>query len=695
MPEPDNGNQPRAPLSRADATALAILRLAAAVSPFAIFLALPPFYNGIWVQVEGAMPWLHLASAVAAAAIAWLAARGNPEILAILGHPLILAPSLIAAVSILLLPWSTLWGLSVLGSPEHGFGALAFLDAAVLTAAMMSAWHARRWRTMVLIAVIVAAAGAFSLDALFQGARSWAPFFFSDYLAFYAIYGFVIVMAWINGRDFAYPRARYIIGGVLFLGLIILSANKAAILSSAAALAALPLIWKLRDKRLLGLICASFPILVGVATILVGPLWDDSYRDSLAGSIGIRPLADLITSSWPSLWSRAMLVVVGWQTLIDDPIRFITGIGWGHYSEVLLTNLTVVEGRLHEFIGQSKTYWDAIRRNDFHSHNIYFESLLSLGIVGLLLTAYYLYAIVRTARDGCLRLAVLFVLLLGTLQSFWFQMPHSLPVMAAALAALSARPKLNDGRTGPGTGPAIGSFWRSSSAALGAVILLAGSITGHLAADTARAALNANRNAETPADRHALASGIYGGITGGLEEIYRASLLQNAFSRLAAEKEEKGSIAPRSAERLKVLLLPVLRKGAEIKSAALTVTAVNVLAGLVFRFPEFEKNIPGMRGKYIDFSEMLLQRMPRRTDLAIPYFNLMIRDSQEPRALRTAEVLLSKYPSDAVALWFSGITLLANPEKAKQGMARMRRALEYGIRNRIPIAPTVLRRLTR
>ena len=74
----------------------------AAASPLVIFLALPPFYNGIWVQVEGAMPWLHLLSAAAAAAIAGLAARGDAEILATLRHPLFLVPVLTALLSLLL-----------------------------------------------------------------------------------------------------------------------------------------------------------------------------------------------------------------------------------------------------------------------------------------------------------------------------------------------------------------------------------------------------------------------------------------------------------------------------------------------------------------------------------------------------------------------------------------------------------------
>jgi hypothetical protein len=49
------------------------------------------------------------------------------------------------------------------------------------------------------------------------------------------------------------------------------------------------------------------------------------------------------------------------------------------------------------------------------------------------------------------------------------------------------------------------------------------------------------------------------------------------------------------------------------------------------------------------------------TLLAIHYFNLLLRDGEEPRALEAAESLLQNDPNDAVALWFSGIVLLAGP----------------------------------
>ncbi len=686
MLDPENEPGPEKPASMPDAAAATLLRVLAAASPLVIFLALPPFHNGIWVQVEGAVPWLHLLSAAAAASIAWLAARGDAEILATLRHPLFLIPVLTAVLSLLLLPWTRLWGLSILGSPEHGFGALAFLDTAVLTAAMMSAWNRPRWRRAIVVSVTATTAGAFILDGLFRGDRSWAPFFFADYLAFYAIYFFVVVSAWMPGREFALARTRTIALALLFAGLIILSGNKAALLSGGIALVALLAAWKLGNDWRLWLAAALFPVLVGAATVLIGPLWEEHFRRTLPAEIGIGPLAELIISSWPSLWSRAMLIIVGAQSLIDEPSRFAVGMGWGHYSEALLTNLTIVEGRLQEFIGQSRAYWDAIRRSDFHSHNNYLESLLSLGFAGLLLAIYYMAAMLRSARGDRLRLAVFFVLFLGTLQSFWFQMPHALPVMAAAMAAIAAAP--GDRSRARGSAPPKGVYGAALASVIAAA-LLAGSIASNMAANTARTALNFNQSAGMPVAKIQFG----GGTTFGLSEIYRAALLQNAFAKLAAEMAANGKAAARSAERLKILLEPVLGQDRDIKSAALTVTVVNVLAGLLFRFPDLARAVPNSREGFLHHTETMLARLPRRSDLAIPYFNLLIRDGQEARALATAERILSNNPVDAVALWFSGIVLLAGPKKADQGLARMRRALDFGIRNRIPIAKPLLRQL--
>ncbi|NQV55838.1 MAG: hypothetical protein HQ503_08270 [Rhodospirillales bacterium] len=664
---------------------LTVARLAAVISPLAIFLALPPFYNGIWVQVEGAVPWIHLVSGIAAAALARLAWSRDAQTLAIIVHPLILIPIMIALLSILLLPWTTLWGLSVFGTPEHGFGALAYLDLAALTAATALAWRARRWRRILIAVVLAATAGAFGLDALFQEEQTWAPFFFSDYLAFYAIFAFVSVASLASERY----NGKWIIAvcGVVLLLLLIYSGNKAAVLSFAIAVAMLSLIWKLNDKRWIAAICALFPVLVGVAILSIGPLWQEAMRNSLYETLDFRPFAELVIAAWPSLWSRAMLVTVGFQSLLDQPWRFFTGMGWGHYSEALLANLTLVDGRLHELIGESRVYWDAIRRSDFHSHNQYFEALLSIGGAGLMLTLGYMFAIFRYARDNQLKLSVFFTLILGTLQSFWFQMPHSLPLMAASLAAIS----LSDQRN---TMPNFGDHKRSkligAAAALCAGLLFFGFVASQLAADQARIGLDANRNGVklTPEKSS------FGNLFTGLGEIYHAALLQNAYSKMSIEMKKNGSLDTPAVIRFRELLSPVLQNEAEFSSVAATITTVNVLAGLIFKFPRLANSNTLIKIRFIHLTEALLTRLPRRSDLAVPYFNLMLNDGKEMRALRVAERLLARRPNDPIGLWFSGVMLLAHPAKGEEGILRMKRSLNYGIQNQMPVPKELLDRLT-
>jgi hypothetical protein len=260
--------------------------------------------------------------------------------------------------------------------------------------------------------------------------------------------------------------------------------------------------------------------------------------------------------------------------------------------------------------------------------------------------------------------------------------------MVAALAAIVAAPGKPSGAHPSVTTKGI---YGAALAALIAAALLAGSVASNMAANNTAAALAANRNAGAPA----AAMDFEGTAASGLDEIYRAALLQNAFAKVAAEKTQTGQVTPGAADRLIILLDPVLRRSQNIKSAALTVTVVNLLAGLQFRFPDLARQIPNSRETYLALTEKMLARLPRRSDLAIPYFNLLIRDDQEQRALATAERILAGNRQDAVALWFSGIVLLVRPKNAGQGLERMRRALEFGIRKRIPIAAPLLRQLTR
>ena len=648
---------------------LLIARSAILVSPLVIFLALPPFYSGFWVQVEGAMPWLHWIAALGALGCGLAAAAGSGCAAAALRHPLVLLPAAVAGLSLVLLPAATVPALSILGAPEHGFGALAFLDLAALTAAAFVTAPHPIWRRALIGVAVATVAAAFGLDYLFRADRSWVPFFFGDYLAFYAVFVFAIAAVLASGR-----ARLLVLTSIILVALVLLSSNRAAILAIVGATAVVLLTPRRLPRRYLVALCVVFPIAVGVAIVLVGPAWREPFREMMAASLGISPLANIIADSWASLWSRAMLVIVGGQLLIDSPWRALSGLGWGHYNEALLANLPVVEGRFHEYIGTSRVYWDAIRRADFHSHNQYFEALLSNGMLGAALVLAYGAAIVATAAAVRRRLTLFVVLTLGTLQSFWFQMPHTLPLMALGAVMLAAHTPVPMGS--PSTRV------QSGIALVAALMLTAGGGAAFVASSNARTALT-----EIRATEGARFEGL--GFSAGLREIYEASLLQTAYAQLGAARSERGVISERDLDSLNVLLESV-DKDDSPSSLKLLISTVNVVSGLVFRFPEYEARFGSLDRLYTRSVDDLIARAPRRSDIAIPFFNYLLATGRERESWDLAARILLVNRKDPAALWFSGIVLLGRAETAPQGMQNLKRSLDYGIREQMPVPQELL-----
>lgn len=658
---------------------LGFLAAAAATltAPFVIFLALPPFYNGIWVQVEGAMPWLHGVAALGALGCGLMAAADNPRAKAALVHPLVLIPAAIFVLAVILLPAAAVPALSLFGAPEHGFGALVYLDLAALTAAAFIALADPKWRRLAIATAICVVAATFVLDRLFRAERTWAPFFFGDYLAFYAVSVFAIVAVLARGRWLPMAAAA----GLLIV-LCLLSSNKASLLAIGGALALLPVVLRIRSARSASYIGIFYAILVGVAIVIVGPAWQESYRETFGAVSLSSPLANLLSDSWASLWSRAMLVVVGVQTLIDNPWRLLIGTGWGHYNEALLANLPIVEGRLHEFIGTSRVYWDAIRRVDFHSHNQYFEALLSGGIVSAALILAYGAAMVRYASYENRKLAFFVVLILVVLQSFWFQMPHTLPVMVLAVVLLTDG--VGDRRW---VSRRQGMVATSCAISTAAILLMAGILT-MLASTDARLALDEIKQSVVPRPDSKIAHRF----SGGLGEIYGATLLQNAYARALGAPNHDGVGDERAYEILSVLAAQTLAVN-EPASLRSSLSAINVLSGIVLLVPDYETRFGAIETVYGRRVGILMRRAPRRSDIAIPYFNYLLAQNREAEVLNLANLILARQENSAVALWFSGIVLLGNEQTSVAGMRNLRRSLTSGIRNLMPVDAKIVREI--
>lgn len=88
--------------------------------------------------------------------------------------------------------------------------------------------------------------------------------------------------------------------------------------------------------------------------------------------------------------------------------------------------------------------------------------------------------------------------------------------------------------------------------------------------------------------------------------------------------------------------------------------------------------------------DVVLKAAPARTDVLVPYFSWALKNGKDAEILSKAESVLRRDPNDAVALWFSGLALLGHPATASTGMDRLKKALQAGIQEAMPISTRTL-----
>ena len=80
-----------------------------------------------------------------------------------------------------------------------------------------------------------------------------------------------------------------------------------------------------------------------------------------------------------------------------------------------------------------------------------------------------------------------------------------------------------------------------------------------------------------------------------------------------------------------------------------------------------------------------LARAPRRGDMAVPYLSWRLAAGDDAAILAVASRILAGDRDNPVGLWFSGTVLIATPQTAAEGIARMRRALAQGLERVMPV----------
>jgi len=616
-----------------------------------VFLALPGLRFGIWYQSEPTVMALHAASMVVGVGLA-VTSFVDPLPRRMLLHPFVAIPIAIAVWSALTSAFHDVPGLTWFGSPQLGEGVFSYIDLALLVLAGASLRRFRLTRavlagTAVTVTVVVAALTAYRSHV---DLTTPMPFFFPDHVAFYGILTPVLLLT----LDPA-PRPRLTALMFLFgVAAIAISENKAAI---ALALTVAPATWFI--VRRLGRY-GQRARWTGVALVVV----------VAAGATGAvfatgtqAPQEYLLT-----LESRSQLMRIALPAAEARPLSVLLGNGWGAYSDLLAIHLPVEW--LSLFLGSEGVHWDAVDRVDFHSHNAFVESYLSIGVPGVLLAMAAIAILPLRSRRAFVPLAAAAGVLLAGVGAVWFQLPVTVP-LAGLAAGFLAGPCPKPGRSFVNPAPIALAF----CLAAGAVGYVA--VTSGLLAHRAYA-FQPPMDSPLPDDpitaEHCPAALDDNG-RGGLHLSFRLHLYGNYIAKRLADGEriDQADVAP-----LRGLVCATESYPEDRSTVRLHLTRLLMRADLVFAEPD--AHLDPLLTRYLsDWGEVvagLLRRAPRRTDQAVPYILWLLRENDQRRMRAFTEDLYEWSPDDPVALWFSGVSLLDGPGTAKEGLSRMRLALD-------------------
>lgn len=677
-----------------DYRALVLLSIftAAFLSQCVAILSLYKFGKGVWPQSELSISALFFTSFILSVLFLIMILfdkKDRARLTGIILQPLVLSVALYAFWSCLSSFFHAVALRGFFGAPEQGEGAswqLSFFILMVAYLYLRLFSYYRRiffyWLIFVTLAMAIVALG-------FNKYWHFAPFFYHDYLAFLAAYAAIFVLAWGQG----FVKIRTFISAMLFIFVLYVSENMTAIL---AATALLPMVY-------VGYcipVVKKFWHVYGVFLLVFVPIVFFSFVLVLGG-VNKEDLAvlkaysftssyhDIVVGPFLSLKSRFEMIPIALHSLLESPITFIFGKGWGSFSDQLVAYLPV--DRLDLIDGKGPR-WEGTKFAHFHSHNMFCEALLAGGAVSLLLFWNILITAFRYAKRCISHHILAFLLVFTGIASFWFQMVVTVPMMAIAFASIVK--------------PCVRKRWHRYClpyvVIFIAVVVVVQGAASYAAFDTA---LRTHRY-EIPTFEGSceLDFADYG--RGGL---HLTQMVRNYSGQLLEEIPEiqeiydkKGvlsefvtrnnandfSVDLQDFARLEYLMCQVdYYMEQYVPGYRLELASLLVVSDIALSFEKYlpegkaDKLLQGWNKKI----EHFIERVPRRTDVAIPYM-IWQYDKGNTDAVRDMALFVLKHnDKEPAGLWFNGLVLLNTEDRALEGLRYMREALDNNLEYRLPV----------
>ncbi len=609
--------------------------------------SLKPLAHGYWFQTESALLGLQAICLLLTVFLGIAYYYYPRSVTQSLINPACLSALGIAILSALLSPFITLWKTTFFGAPELGEGVFWFLDLSILIASTRFLLPLKKNRLYLAVAALISAI----LVTILSTFTLHKPYYFQAYLAFYGIFLYSILY-----KVFRCQHTYYLWGSFFLCSLLILcSANKTAILLWPLSLLFLKIPWKKINKNYaLGLVFLSPIFLWGSLNVLAS-----AYSPHLP----------------PSLWSRYQLSQRVLQFVQAHPLTLLTGQGWGFYPDAAIDQISIQDFTLFYDEAQltpERPFWEfLLHRSPFHSHNEWMEGLLSAGIGGLLLVCLLYLSPLLGAPTTLLPLALSTSLISSLLASLWFQTPLTLPFMGLAWGFCLGSSKSTQRH--PRTSVIAG------------FILAIGGLSWGLYAQFNT--IQKDKQLKNPPLYTATAAPTCGdGLIDFQMNGYRLTSYFRNLSRALKLATPEQSQNHHLFSRVAWLQCVVDRQWQERPS--LRLMSADLINYSDWAFYEGEQAVPpSLLTGWDEKAALWAERVPQRSDLLAPYFMWKILHQQEASIQPLLRQILLHRPDDPVALWFSGLYLLSDPNTASQGQARMALARSLGLDAILPLPP--------
>lgn len=617
----------------------------AALAELSVIAALPAFQVGAFVDSEPAGVAFLIAAALCLFGLAAMLPRYRLARAAVC-HPLFLLPLALGLWSVLVSPLAEFPLLSILGPPQSSQGALWFVAVAAFFAAFLVLGRlprARRFHLKVLCSVALLAAVLHLPQAPLVApyVKGWlnlgaAPFSFTKYLSYYSIP--LLAMGVALWRRETWPSVLALLAGAVTL---LASSNLTAgliVLLFAPLTAILLMAGRRLSER------ARLWTILAAACVAIGAVSYPLVRQAPPGG------------ELKTIWSRGILGRAIEPTL-SQPMTWVAGKGWGHYSQEMLRNLGATD------ISLFNSEWEEINRDEFHSHNAGLEALFSAGIIGAVLALLWPAALIRTAQPRYRAAAAGLALSLAALDALWFQLPVTVAAGAMAAGFLTRR-----GRVRRLPLPAVA----AGLAVLGLAVSAASVLVWRHALEVEKwkACLSVHQPS-VPAG------------CAGIPWDPRQSRAGEAVVLHETLAQRNARLTPGTS-----FLRQTVANGTEL----LPQSGLSFALALNNAYSIWSLHAPlqtGEGARWDTVVSRLQSAAPRRPDLIIPYVNWLIGHKRETGAGIVVARSAVGWPDHPVVQWYRGALMLADPAATQQGLALMKQALANGIERFQPVPPDV------